>query len=187
VATSTARAVAVLTMVLAVAGCGGGGVTALTPSPTPVAPTASTANPGGALTGFLHAASQQDNGQVLSWLATAADSADLNELLKVYSDFGTSGGFFWEVDGLTATGERAIDGTHAVVALSGPIVWCLGKAANDPTATCSQVNGVGGLQNTYAAVSVGGEWKADVDVSASSGIDTNPLASPTATASTPTP
>jgi hypothetical protein len=180
-------AVAAIVVTLALGACGGGGLAPVTPSASPLAPTASTGNPSGALAGFLHAAAQQDDGQVLSWLATAGDAADLNQILKVYSDFGTSGGFFWEVEGLTATGERNLDPTHAEVALSGPIVWCLGAAPNDPTATCSAVNGVPGRQHTYSAISVAGEWKADVDVNASSGLDHNPRASPTATAPTPTP
>ncbi len=184
--TSRWSAAALLAMMPALASCGGG-ATAVMSSAAPSASTASTANPGGALTGFLNAASRQDDGRVLSWLATPTDSTDLNELLKVYSDFGTSGGFFWEVDGVSATGARTIDATHADVALSGPIVWCLGTAPNDPAATCSAVNGVAGTQSTYAAVSVGGEWRADVDISASSGLDHNPRASPTATAPTPTP
>jgi hypothetical protein len=181
---SATGAVATLAAVVALAGCGSS--TAVSPTPTPPLRTPSTANPAGALAGFLHAASLQDDSQVLSWLATPADTADLNELLKVYADFGTSGGFFWEVSGVTATGERIVDATQADVALSGPIVWCLGKAPSDPAATCSAVNGVSGLQNTYAAVSVDGEWRADVDVNASSGLDHNPQASPTASAPTPT-
>jgi hypothetical protein len=181
---SPSRAVATLAATIGLAGCGRSTVT--TPTRTPAVATPSRANPGGALTGFLHAAAEQDSEQVLSWLATPADDADLGALLKLYAGFGTSAGFFWAVGGVTATGERTIDDTHADVALSGPIVWCLGKAANDPTATCSQVNGVSGLQNTYAAVSVDGAWKADVDVNASSGLEHNPEASPTASSPSPT-
>lgn len=182
---SATGAVAMLAAAVTVAGCGSS--TTATPAPIAPMPTPSSANPGGALAGFLHAASRQDNSHVLGWLATTPDTADLNELLKVYTDFGTSGGFFWEVGGVTATGERTVDATHADVALSGPIVWCLGSAPNDPSATCSEVNGVSSLQNTYGAVSIDGLWKADVDVNASSGLDHNPQASPTASAPTPTP
>jgi hypothetical protein len=182
---SATGALATVAAVLALAGCGSSA--AVIPTPTAPLPTPSTVNPAGALTGFLQAAGQQDDSQVLSWLATPADTADLNELLKVYADFGTSGGFFWEVSGVGATGVRTIDATHADVALNGPIVWCLGKARSDPTATCSEVNGVSGLQNTYAAVSVAGQWRADVDVNVSSGLDHNPQASPTASQPTPTP
>lgn len=181
------RAVAVAVVaVTALAGCGGG-LSTLTPSPTAAGPTASTANAAGAVNGFLQAASQQDNGRVLTWLASPADMTHLNELLKVYTDFGTAGGFFWNVAGVSATGQRGVDATHVDVALSGPIDWCLGRAPNDPGATCSEVTGVTGLQDTYVAVSVGGEWKVDVDVDASTGLDHNPRASPTATAPSPTP
>ncbi len=184
--TSALRTVVLLVVMVTVVACSGG-LPAATPTASPPAPTASTRNPGVALAGFLHAAALQDNSQVLRWLATTTDSTNLNELLKVYSGFGAGNGFFWEVDGVSATGERNVDATHAEVALTGPIVWCLGAAAKDPAATCSAVNGVAGLQHTYAAVSVAGEWRADVDVNASSGLDHNPRASPTATAPPPAP
>lgn len=184
--TPALRTVVVLVAMVAVAGCGGG-LTAVTPTPSPPPPTASTRNPGGAVAGFLHAAALQDNSQVLRWLATTTDSTNLDELLTVYSGFGGGNGFFWQVNGVTPTGARNLDATHAEVALTGPIVWCLGAGLNDPAATCSAVNGVAGLQNTYAAVAVAGEWKADVDVNASSGLDHNPRASPTATVPTPVP
>jgi hypothetical protein len=178
--TPALRTVVVLVAMVVVVACGGG-LTAVTPTASHPAPTVSTRNPGGALAGFLHAAALQENSQVLRWLATTTDSTNLHELLTVYSGFGAGNGFFWEVKGVSPTGERSVDATHAQVALTGPIVWCLGAAPNDPAATCSAVNGVAGLQNTYAAVAVAGEWKADVDVNASSGLDHNPRASPTAT------
>jgi hypothetical protein len=48
------------------------------------------------MAGFLAAAGQQDNNQVPLWLATATDTADLSEVLTVYSTFGLDahGGLF---------------------------------------------------------------------------------------------
>jgi hypothetical protein len=57
---------------------------------------------------------------------TPSTGTDLSELLKVYADFGTAGGLFWEVAGVHVVGVTAVDATHADVALSGPVVWCLG-------------------------------------------------------------
>jgi hypothetical protein len=71
------------------------------------------------------------------------------------------------------------------VVLSGDIVWCLGKAADDPAATCSVVSPLPGEAHTYAAVKVNGRWKVDIDINASSGLDHNPQASGTAAAPTP--
>jgi hypothetical protein len=167
------------------AGCGD--TRAATPTPTPVVATPSTGSAGGALAGFLAAAGAQDNNQVPAWLATTTDSTDLTALLRVYADFGTTGGLFWEVAGVRVTGGTIVDATHADVRLSGAVVWCLGKAPNDPAATCSQVAGVSGMQNTYAAIAVDGKWKADIDVNASGGLDRNPQASPRAGAPTPSP
>jgi hypothetical protein len=167
------------------AGCGA--TVATSPTPTHVVTTPSTASAGGALAGFLAAAADEDNTQVPVWLATPTDSTDLTELLRVYADFGTAGGVFWEVAGVRVTGVTSVDATHADVALSGPVVWCLGKAAGDPAATCSQVTGVPARQDTYAAINVDGRWKADIDVNASGGLDHNPRASPTAGASMPSP
>ncbi|HWF58605.1 MAG TPA: hypothetical protein VG520_09650 [Candidatus Dormibacteraeota bacterium] len=169
----------------ALAGCGD--TAATTPSATQVVATPSTATAGGALAGFLAAATAEDNLQVPVWLATSVDSTDLGELLRVYADFGTTGGLFWEVGGVTVTGVTTVDATHADVALSGPVVWCLGKAPGDPAATCSQVTGVPARQDTYSAIDVDGQWKADIDVNASGGLDHNPQASPTAGAPTPSP
>ena len=50
------------------------------------AATPSTGSPGGAFAGFLAAARNQDNTQVPVWLATTADTTDLNELLRVYTE-----------------------------------------------------------------------------------------------------
>ena len=142
--------------------------------------TASAANPSGAMTGFLRAASLQDNGQVPAWLATSTDTANLAELLMVYSQFGngTGSALFWAVKGLHVTGAIQADPTHAQVTLNGPVVWCLGATPTDPTATCSAVNGVSGATDTYAVVSVDGRWKVDIDINASTQLDQNPLASP---------
>lgn len=172
-------------IVAALAGCGEG--PAGSPSPTQAVTTPSTGSAGGALAGFLAAAVAEDNTQVPVWLATPADSTDLTELLKVYADFGTAGGLFWEVAGVRVTGVSAVDATHAAVALSGPVVWCLGSAPGDPAATCSQVTGLPARPDTYAAIDVDGQWKADIDVNASAGLDHNPQASPTAGAPAPSP
>lgn len=141
------------------------------------------------MAGFLAAAAQQDNAQVPLWLATTTDTADLTEVLTVYSSFGldTHGGLFWAVHGLDVASVDGSDATHATVTLTGDIVWCLGKASNDPTATCSAVNGVPGHPHTYAAVSVDGRWRVDVDINASSQLDQNPQASPTGGAATASP
>ncbi len=139
------------------------------------------------MAGFLAAARNQDNTQIPVWLATNTDTTDLAELVRVYSDFGTSGGIFWEVGGLKVTAVSTVDATHADVTLSGAIVWCIGKAPNDPAATCSVVTPVPGKPQTYAAVSVDGRWKADIDINASSGLDHNPQGSPAGSVPTPTP
>jgi hypothetical protein len=46
---------------------------------------------------------------------------------------------------------------------------------------------VPGQQSTDAAQDVAGEWKGDIDINASGGLDHNPQASPTAGAPTPPP
>jgi hypothetical protein len=158
-----------------------------TSPPTAPAAMPSAGSPGGALAGFLDAANNQDNTQVPVWLATTADTTDLTELLRVYSSFGSSGGFFWAVSGLGVTSVDANGSGRATVTLSGDIVWCLGKSADDPAAACSVVNPLPGRPRTYAAVQVDGRWTADIDVNASSGLDHNPQASPTAGAPTATP
>lgn len=172
-------------VVAGLAGCGEGA--AASPSPTQVVTTSSTGSAGGALAGFLAAAAAEDNTQVPVWLATPADSTDLTELLKVYADFGATGGLFWEVAGVHVIGVGAVDATHAAVALSGPVVWCLGTTPGDPAATCSQVTGLPSRPDTYSAIDVDGQWKADIDVNASAGLDHNPQASPTAGTPTPSP
>ncbi|MBJ7595768.1 MAG: hypothetical protein JF886_13090 [Candidatus Dormibacteraeota bacterium] len=169
----------------ALAGCGSTVAPQPTPSPPPTPP--SVASPGGALAGFLAAARNQDNTQLPVWLATNKDTSDLAELLRVYSDFGTSGGIFWEVNGVTVTAVADAGAGRATVTLSGAITWCVGKAANDPAATCSAVTPVAGTAHAYTAIQVEGRWKADVDINASSGLDHNPQASPTASAPTPSP
>ena len=71
-----------------------------------------------------------------------------------------------------------LDGTYSElfsdVTLDGPVVWCGGAARADPSATCSEVTSVSGLRNTYIALRVGGTWKADIDVDASSSLSGNP-------------
>jgi hypothetical protein len=177
---------AVVMVVLATA-CGDNTGGPSTATPSPAAATPSVASPGGALAGFLTAARNQDNTQVPAWLASSTDTTDLTELLRVYASFGTSGGVFWVVSRLGVTAVAGTGAGRANVTLNGDIVWCLGKAANDPAATCSVVNSVSGHPHTYAAVQVDGRWKADIDVNASSGLDHNPAASPTAGAPTATP
>lgn len=167
--------------------CGDSAAPATTSASTTATATPSVDSPGGAFAGFLSAAANQDNSQVPVWLATSADTTDLNELLRVYATFSTSGGFYWAVARVAVVSVEATGSGHANVTLSGDIVWCLGKSANDPTATCSAVTSVSGHPRTYAALQVDGRWKADVDVNASSGLDHNPQASPTAAAPTATP
>jgi hypothetical protein len=181
------RGAALAVLVAALSGCGSTSPQAT--ATTSPGPTASTRDAGGAMAGFLAAAAQQDNAQVPLWLATTTDTADLTEVLTVYSSFGldTPGGLFWAVRGVDVASVNGTDATHADVTLTGDIVWCLGKAANDPTATCSAVNGVPGHPHTYAAVSVDGRWRVDVDINASSQLDQNPQASPTGGAPTATP
>lgn len=170
-----------------------GGCGSATPPPrsatTPAGPTASTSDAAGAMAGFLKAAAAQDNTQVPLWLATTTDTTDLDEVLTVYGSFAADSlaGLFWAVRGLAVTAVRAVDATHADITLNGDIVWCLGRAANDPAATCSAVNGVAASRHTYAAQSVDGRWKVDVDIDASSQLDQNPQASPTAPALTLSP
>jgi hypothetical protein len=149
--------------------------------------TPSVDSPEGAFAGFLSAAANQDATQVPVWLATTRDTTDLDELIRVYTAFGSSGGFFWAVGRVTVVSASSTGSGRANVTLSGDIVWCLGKSADDPAATCSAVNSVSGHARTYVALQVDGRWKADVDVNASSGLDHNPQASPTAAAPTATP
>ena len=182
------RAAALMALVVGLlAACGANGPTAPSPSSIPVAATPSTDSPGGALAGFLAAARDEDESQVGLWLATPAEANDLDELVHVYSGFGSSGGVFWIVQGVAVTGVSATGGGRARVTLSGEIAWCLGKAPNDPAAACSVVNPVAGTAHTYMAVQVDGKWKADIDINASSGLDHNPQASPTAGAPTSSP
>jgi hypothetical protein len=175
---------AVAAAALCLAACGGTTLVPRTPSAAVSTPSAGSA--AGAMNGFLAAARAEDNNRVLTWLATTTDSADLSELLKVYSDFGATAGLFWEVAGVHLTRVTTVDATHANIVLSGDVVWCLGKAPNDPSAMCSAVSGVAGMEHTYAATAVDGTWKVDIDVNASSGLDHNPQASPTAGAARPT-
>ncbi|MDQ6857044.1 MAG: hypothetical protein M3Z57_08225, partial [Candidatus Dormibacteraeota bacterium] len=174
------------TATLLLGGCGDTTTAPRSATSTSGAATPSAQSPAGAVAGFLAAAANQDNSQVPVWLATTADTTNLNELLRVYSSFGSSG-VFWVVNRLTVIGVDSAGAGRANVTLSGDIVWCLGKAANDPAATCSVVNPVGGRPHTYAAVQVDGRWKVDIDVNSSSGLDHNPQASPTASAPTATP
>jgi hypothetical protein len=181
------RGAALAAVVAVLGGCDSTGPQA-TATTTP-GPTASTRDAAGAMAGFLAAAAQQDNAQVPLWLATTTDTTDLTEVLGVYSTFGleTQGGLFWAVRGLDVATVTGTDATHADVTLTGDIVWCLGKAPNDPAATCSAVDGVPGRPHTYVAVSVDGRWRVDVDINASSQLDHNPQASPTGAAPTATP
>jgi hypothetical protein len=181
------RGLALTALAAILSGCNSAG-----PQPTATAtpePTASTNDAAGAMAGFLAAAAQQDNTQLPVWLATTTDTADLAEVLNVYSSFGSAphSGLFWAVRNLEVTAVGGRDPSHADVTLNGDIVWCLGIAPNDPTAACSAVNGVPGRPHTYAAVSADGRWKVDVDINASSQLDQNPQASPTAGAPTATP
>lgn len=163
-----------------------------TSAPQPTAtllPSPGTGNPAAAMAGFLAAAQAGDNSGAQEWLATAADTADLSEIVKVYNSFGQAGqgGIFWPIAGARITAVAQTDATHAAVTLSTDIVWCLGTAVNDPAATCSAVNGGGGAPHTYVALSVDGKWKVDVDINRSSQLDHNPQASPTASAPTSSP
>jgi hypothetical protein len=179
-----AAAVAAMAAALLAGGCGDTAAPIATQRPT--AAGSSEASPGGALAGFLAAARDQDNSQVPQWLATTTDATDLAELLRVYADFG-SGGIFWDVDGVRVAAVDVSGAGRADVTLTGDIAWCIGKAVNDPAATCSVVTPVSAMPHTYVAVQVDGRWKADIDINASSGLDHNPEASPTASAPSPTP
>jgi hypothetical protein len=170
----------------ATSGCGDA-VRVASPRPTVVVSTPSTNGPSSALTGFLDAARAQDNTRVQVWLATSTDATSLADLLSVYGGYAAGTGIFWAVTGVRVTRVTTVDATHADVMLSGPVVWCVGRAPDDPAATCNLVTGVAGAQDTYAAVSVDGTWKADIDINTSSGLDHNPQASPTSTVATSSP
>jgi hypothetical protein len=170
----------------AASGCGDA-VPVASPAPTPVVSTRSTNGPSSALTGFLDAARAQDDTRVPAWLATSTDATSLADLLSVYGGYAAGTGIFWAVAGVRVTRVITLDALHADVMLSGPVVWCLGRAPDDPAASCNLVTGVSGTQDTYAAVSVDGTWKADIDVNASSSLDHNPQASPASTAATSSP
>lgn len=144
----------------------------------------STTSPAGAMAGFLAAAGTGGAG-VSQWLATPTDVADLADLVSVYGGFGNGESLFWEITGLRVTAVTTVDATHADVMLSGPVVWCGGAARTDPAATCSVVNSVSGLRDTYVAARAGGGWKADIDVDASSALTGNPAAPRTPAAATP--
>ncbi len=180
-------ALVVLTAALAATGCGQGSSSSSTPSAHPATTAPAAAGPAGAMVDFLTAANHQDHTRVTASLATATDVTNLDELLRVYAGFGSAGGLYWDVARLTVSRVVAAGNGRADVTLSGDIAWCLGKAASDPAATCSVVNPVAGMAHTYVVVDVDGQWKADVDVNASSGIDHNPQASPTAAAPTVSP
>ena len=176
---SMAVAAAAGPAVVALSGCGSaGGLPTPVPSSSSSAPSTDSAT--GAMLGFLAAAADQDNGQVPAWLATSSERDSLAELLNVYSQFGsgTNSRLFWAVANLHVDSSTSTDSTHANVALNGPIVWCLGKSPGDSSATCAAVNGVAGMPHTYAAQSVDGRWKVDIDINASSQLDQNPQASP---------
>jgi hypothetical protein len=160
-------------------------ITALPAAPAPATP--STASPSGAMWGFLGAAAAQANDKVTSWLATPADSTDLAALLRVYGNFGSGGqgGLYWAVAGVRVLSVTAVDATHADVLLTSDIVYCLGRAANDPAATCAAVQGAGGAGHAYTAILADSAWRVDVDVDSSTQLDHNPQASPVA--STPAP
>jgi hypothetical protein len=182
------RAALVVAMLsgFATSGCGDATRVA-SPTPTVVVSTPSTNSPGSALTGFLDAARAQDNTRVPAWLATSTDATSLADLLSVDSGYAAGTGIFWAVAGVRVTRVITVDAMHADVVLSGPVVWCLGRAPDDPAATCNLVTGLSGAQDTYTAVSVDGTWKADIDINASSSLDHNPQASPASTAATPSP
>jgi hypothetical protein len=170
----------------AVSGCGDAARVA-SPTPTVVASTPSTNSPSSALSGFLDAARTQDNTLVPAWLATSTDATSLADLLSVYSGYAAGTGLFWAVTGVRVTRVITVDATHADVMLSGPVVWCFGRAPDDPAATCNVVSGVSGAMDTYSAVSVDGTWKADIDINASSSLDHNPQASPGSAGATSSP
>ena len=178
--------VALAATVSALTACGSADAPAsVAPSPDSNRP--STGSAAGAMSGFLAAAANQDNGQVPQWLATATDTTDLAELLAVYSQFGTgtNSRLFWAVAKLHVASSTSVDATHAEVTLNGPVVWCLGKGPGDASATCAAVNGVGGRADTYAAASVDGRWKVDIDINASSQLDQNPEVSPGSPSASP--
>jgi hypothetical protein len=184
-ATSRWRAAVVAGMAgVIMAGCGA--APTASPKPTTAAAAPSSGTPGGAMAGFLAATRAQDNTRVQAWLATATDITNLSELLRVYSDCGDGRGLFWDVAGVRVTGVTIIDSGHADVELSGAVVWCVGKSVNDPAATCNLVTAVAAM-HTYAAIAVDGRWRVDIDADSSSSVDRNPLASPTGSASTPSP
>jgi hypothetical protein len=178
-------------LVVVVSGCATSGCASAarvaSPTPTVVLSTPSTNGPSSALTGFLDAARAQDNTRVPVWLATSTDATSLADLLSVYGGYAAGTGIFWAVTGVRVTRVITVDATHADVILSGPVVWCVGRAPDDPAATCNLVTGVSGAQDTYTAVSVDGTWKADIDINASSSLDHNPQASPASTAATSSP
>jgi hypothetical protein len=182
------RRAAVMATLAAAAAAGCATPVALpSPSRAARAVTQSTTSAGAAMAGFLAAASA-DSGGVSRWLATSTDRTDLADLISVYGGFGTGESLFWEVSGLRVTAVTAVDTTHADVTLNGPVVWCGGVARADPSATCSEVNSVSGRRHTYVALRVGGTWKADIDVDASSSLGGNPAApkTPAAASASPT-
>ena len=170
----------------ALSGCTSAAPLATLGTPVAAAVTPSTATAAGALAGFLAAAGTGGRG-VSQWLATSTDVADLADLVSVYGGFGNGESLFWEVTGLRVRAVTAVDATHADVTLNGPVVWCGGAARSDPAATCSMVNSVPGLRDTYRVERVGGRWKADIDVDASSSLNGNPEAPTTQPAPSPSP
>jgi hypothetical protein len=80
-------------------------------------------------------------------------------------------------------------GTTSTVALSGPIVWCLGSGPSDAKASCAQPDGAQGQAPVYKAVKQGGQWYVDFDINNGRNLPGNPgLSSGTpSTPSTPTP
>ena len=92
------------------------------------------------------------------WLATTTDTTDLTELVYVYSGLGTTRRHLLGGAGLDVAAVNGPDATHADVTLTGDIVWCLGKAPNDPrrpaarsTAFRGSAHLRGGLRSTALA------------------------------------
>lgn len=159
---------AAVALALVAGGCGGSDK-----KDEPAKPSHETAE--GAMAGLLAAMKTGDNKQVAQWVSPtpASDRQSLTTTQRMQSALGLGGDLFWEVDKLTIKSAKE-SGTSGTVALSGPIVWCLGDGPTDAKASCAQPNGANGQAPVYKAVKQGEQWYIDMDINKGRNLPSNP-------------
>ncbi|MEA2398406.1 MAG: hypothetical protein QOK25_1962 [Thermoleophilaceae bacterium] len=172
-----------------IAGCGSSS------KKKPAAPktvTPSHASPDGAMAGLLAAMKTGDNTQVQGWLSPVppGDRTSIEQSVRMQKDLGLNGKLFWEVDKLAVKSTQTT-GSSATVALSGPIIWCLGTGPSDPKASCARPDGSQGqAAPVYKVVKQTGQWYVDIDINNGRTIPGNPglsSSTPSTTGTTTTP